>query len=196
MISMGKLKWDWLGSLEGSEPWEKVGVSMITAFFSGIFTFLGCVVVQGGILGASGPDGLTAIVCGVAVILSVLTVCFGERLHYAYGLDRDQARAIEWYDSLSKKEKAQLPAGWDKAIREVGAEDAGTDKYFYRHTVARNMHQRAQNVIDLYRQSQEEAKVPDYRIELYKDLMEQRAQELKQSIKDRKEIEAKIAGMK
>lgn len=183
----GKLTWGWLrssGIKEIADSWiARFGLSLVSGFFS----FVLCWIVQGSILGTSGPDFITLalvliIFSSTAYVLKVL-----PKWHYTYGLGTDQTRAIIWYRELTDDERKQLPCGWEDVVRESGNENVNR-----MDTVAREFHNAGRDVIYKYRQTKIESKVPDYRIATFKELMKERADEFDRDIEDRKEIEAQI----
>jgi hypothetical protein len=118
------------------------------------------------------------------------------KLHWAYGLSRDQKDALSWYRDLSKEEQKQLPTGWDKVVRECGDEVIHEDRSRYLDTVASKMTRAGQEVISSYRKANEKPKVLDYRIETQLQLMAEKAADLTEQARTEKEIEAKIRRMK
>jgi hypothetical protein len=132
----------------------------------------------------------------------LLFLFFGQhlpKLHYLDGLGHHSEAAIKWYRSLTKDEQKELPQGWEDVVREHG-EEYNTYKRidsrsFMYSTVAGLMHHKAERVIELYREKNAVPKVPDYRIDVYTQLMTEKAEAYKQDLQDRKEIEDKIARM-
>lgn len=190
------LKWDWLVPEDSYSIRESNGFRIFLAFSASVLPILiGCALW----FASDGfpPVGIPLTVVGVLCVLWGFFEPQLRKLHYLYGLEtREQQRAIEWYETLSAKEKKQLPDGWDKAVREVGMKRSGTgNRYGYHIAIAHEMQTDAEEVIRLYRLKNKAPEVEDYRIELYTKLMRERAEDLRNEIKDRKEIEAKIARM-
>lgn len=187
-----KVKWDWLAHEDlvyFSKSWPARIFSAIPGF---LFTFIGCFLVQGGILGTSGPDLITWIITAVGTFGLPILVTTLPSLHYLHGVSGRTRDALAWYGTLTSDEKKQLPKDWDDIVRQHG------DDYVIHKTVAREMEDAARKVVSLYRESQEALDKPkelDYRIPVQLQLMAERAEDLQQTIKDRNEIEDKIARM-
>lgn len=189
---MVKLKWKWLNSTAMRDASTDKFGALMTWIFVAIPGIVIMLFIEGVILGLANPNLWILIVPIVAATLAIPFVKLMPKMHYLYGLKYDSRQALGWYESLTDKEKAQLPNGWDTLVREKGEEIIRRKRT--RH-VAGVMLEDAKNLIEVYRQSVRELEVPDHRIELYLDLMSQRTKELNQDIYERAEIERQIASM-
>lgn len=194
-----KVKWDWLAHEDMvyfSKSWPARIFSAIPGF---VFPFLGCWIVQGGILGTSGPDLITWIITAVGTFGLPILVTKLPSLHYLHGLKGRTRDALAWYGTLTSDEKKQLPKDWDDIVRQHGHMTVPHEHDYVIHkTVAVEMEDAARKVVSLYRESQKTLDKPkelDYRVPVQLQLMAERAEDLQQNIKDRNEIEDKIARM-
>lgn len=186
---MPKLKWKWLTNEMMVDVSKYLWARLLTAFGSAILSFFIVGLVEGPIMQLPNPDSWLLIVPMIVSVVVGILLPRLAKMHFLYGLGHSQADAIKWYETLTTIEKAQLPVGWDAVVRECGGE------YYGNIYLATKMHRDGKDVIALYRRKNEELNVPDYRIELYLEMMQNKADELSQDIADRKEIEAKIASM-
>lgn len=192
-----KLKWSGLVPDRYMSIYEEHGFRMFISFMASVIPFF---------VGAACTFGGGPLLLGIPMLAIGAGFLFGfgpfgyliPRLHWLYGMDRDQERALEWYDDLSEQEKKQLPSGWEALIREVGTDEVAKENARYSwdtQSVASEMYSQGQEVIRLYRAKNEIPKVEDYRVETYRELMRQRAAELTADIESEREIQDKIARM-
>lgn len=196
---MMKLKWEWLADdlLEDmSESWmARIGAAPIGFLFS----FIGCWIVQGAFLGTAGPDAITWIIVWFCTLGLPILITKLPSFHYLHGVSGRTRDALDWYGGLTADERNQLPKDWDDIVRKHGEMTVPHDEdYIFRKTVAGEMLDAARMVVRLYNESQQVLdKKPelDYRVPVQLQLMAERAEDLKQAIDQKKEIEAKIARM-
>lgn len=194
-----KVKWDWLAHEDMvyfSQSWP---ARIVCAPLGFIFTFIACWIVQGGILGTTGPDALTWLICTLGVFGLPVLMTYLPSIHYLHGVSGRTRDALAWYGTLTSDEKKQLPKDWDDIVRQHGEMTVPhEDDYVIRKTVAGEMLDAGRRVVNLYRDSQkalDKSKTLDYRVPVQLQLMAERAEDLEQSIKDQNEIEDKIARM-
>lgn len=196
---MPKLKWKWLekqSSTYTKSFYDCHGMQVMVGVLASLFLFIP--------IGAS-LDTFTMLPNVAWILITAFTpflVCaLGIRhlpkLHWLHGMDRDQSEALEWYDTLSDKEKKQLPNGWDTAVRELGDKRVPRDKPldYWSDSLSERMLAAGKEVVELYRQQNFQPEIEDFRIPLYLEMMNERKTELERDIKDRKEIEQQIASM-
>lgn len=166
---------------------------------SWLFGFIGCWIVQGGILGIESPVASTWIITFALAFVIPFIMYQLPKMHYLRGVTDGRTKdALTWYAKLSSQEKKQLPKDWDELVLKHGHMKVPHDHdYVYHKYVAEEMHTAAREVVRLYNEAQKVDNTPvlDYRVDVHLQLMSERAQQLKQEITDRTEIQDKIREM-
>lgn len=178
-----KLRWKWMTNTTDSMVLTHTGLRILGAVMSGMILLIA--------IGAP-LDLLTSLPDWAWITISqtipILYVLFGKqlmRLHYLYGLNYRQSKAIEFYDKLSKSEKNQLPKDFESVIKD-------NDEY-----VAQNMQKEAEWLITAYREKKRMYLIahPDDRIEAQLQIMRERREAFRQEIEEEVETRRAIERM-
>jgi len=172
---MPKLKWKFLIPDQYMSIYDEHGMRiMVSIAVSATFWLVGAAATFAG-----GPLALGIPMLAIALGINGWGV-FGyllPRLHWLYGLEDETKSALEWYDELTKLERAQLPRDWDVVVRKNGQEpyneDATKNRWRIRK-VAEVMQERGRAVVSAHNDFLKSTSysVQDYRVPVQMQLMQ------------------------